>query len=356
MTKVQQFADFSNKEIFVGIDVHKKSWNVTLYYERQYLRTFSQPPSIDALTGLLNRDYPGATYVCGYESGFSGFWVQRKLSEKGLTCHVIHPGDIPRTSKHKTAKTDAIDSKSIASALSAGTVSSIYIPDPKTEYDRSLLRHRRRVLRDITRCKSRIKGFLLQFGYNIPDCFEKSWSHKFLQWLKDLHMEYPMGRLTLSHMISQLELLRGSFLQVNRDLRLLQKSEEYKPLMDILMSVCGIGPLTAFTLILELVDMNRFHSFRHVNSFVGLYPMEHSSGEHEYKGRITVRHNRYLRDLLVEAAWVAVRHDPALLQAFENWKKKMTAKRAIVKIARKLLSRIRHVWINQTVYVKGVVK
>jgi hypothetical protein len=51
MTKVQQFADFTNKEIFVGIDVHKKRWNVTLYYERQYLRTFSQPASIDALTG-----------------------------------------------------------------------------------------------------------------------------------------------------------------------------------------------------------------------------------------------------------------------------------------------------------------
>lgn len=356
MTKLQQFADFTNKKIFVGIDVHKKSWSVSLYYEQQYLRTFSQPPSTEALAVFLKREFPQANFTCGYESGFSGFWIQRQLQEKGLTCYVLHPGDIPHTVKHKTAKTDAIDSKSIASALSAGTVSSIYIPDPKTEHDRTILRYRQRLLKDIKRCKNRIKSFLFQFGIPIPDRYERSWSKPFVQWLNDISIEYPTGRLALSRMISQLELLRGSLLQVNKDLRLLQRSTEYKPLMDILTSVSGVGPLTAFTLILEIADINRFSSFRHLNSFVGLYPMEYSSGEHEYKGKITVRRNHFLRDILVEAAWTSIRHDPAMLLAYESWTQRMTAKRAIVKIARKLLSRIRYVWINKTVYVKGVVK
>jgi transposase len=58
----------------------------------------------------------------------------------------------------------------------------------------------------------------------------------------------------------------------------------------------------------------------------------------------------------VEAAWTAIRHDPALLLVYEEWKLRMTGKRAIVKIARKLLSRVRHVWINNSPYVKGIVK
>jgi len=356
MTKLHQLADFSNKQIFVGIDVHKKEWSVTLFYEKNYLRTFRQPSSVDALEKLLRRDYPGAEYLCGYESGFSGFWIQRQLQSRGVNCYVLHAADIPQTNKHKTTKTDSIDSHSIAQSLSAGTVKPIYVPDPETESHRSLLRHRDRLLIDIRRCKNRIRSFLLQLGYDVPEKYEKSWSNKFLNWLKTFDIDLEVARTTLDHMIEQLELIRGSLLNVNKDVRLLQKFDRYSQLMKILLSVPGVGPLTAITLITEIVNIERFGSFRQLNSYVGLYPMEHSSGEHEYKGKITVRHNRYLRKLLVEASWTAIRHDPALLLVFEEWKRRMTAKRAIVKIARKLLNRIRHVWINNTVYTSGIIK
>jgi transposase len=356
MTKLQQIADFTNKKVYVGIDVHKKSWNVTLFYESTYLRTFSQPPSVDALEHLLRRDYPGASYLCGYESGFSGFWIQRILQDRGMNCYVIHSADIPHTQKRKIAKNDSIDSHSIAQALSAGTVSSIYIPEPEIESHRSLLRYRDRILTDIRRCKNRIRSFLFQFGINVPVQYEENWTRKFIQWLKTIETDPFFTRTTLNHMIEQLELLRSNFLQVNRNIRLLQNHERYRLLMKSLLSVPGIGPITALTLATEVGDIRRFDSFRKLNSFVGLYPMEFSSGEHEYKGRITVRQNRYLRKLLIEAAWTAIRHDPAMLLVFEEWKRKMTAKRAIVKVARKLLSRIRHVWVNNTSYTTGIIK
>jgi transposase len=356
MTKLIQFADFSNKHLFVGIDVHKNSWSVSLFYEQNYLKTFTQQPSVDALETFLKRDFPGADYLCGYESGFSGFWIQRQLQQKGINCHVIHAADIPQTHKHKTAKTDAIDSRCIAQALSVGTVNSIYVPDPEIESHRSLIRHRARLQGDIHRCKNRIRSFLFQFGYEVPQHFGKCWSNKFVQWLKSFDMDQNLSRTTLNHMIEQFELLRGSLLKVNLDIRLLQNCDKYKSLMTLLLSIPGIGPLTALTLILEIADIKRFGNFRQLNSFVGLYPMEYSSGEHEYKGSITIRHNEHLRKLLTEAAWTAIRHDPALLLVFEEWKHRMTGKRAIVKVARKLLSRVRHVWLNETVYVKGVVK
>jgi len=355
MTKVQQIADFTNKHIFVGIDVHKKSWSVTLYYVKNYLRTFSQPPSVQALERLLRRDYPGAEYLCGYESGFCGFWIQRELQQKGIGCYVVHTADIPRTQKHKTVKNDTIDSQSIAQSLSAGLVKSIYVPDPQTEGHRSLLRHRDRLLTDIRRCKNRIRSFLYQFGYEIPENYEKSWSNKFILWLKTFDISQEVSRITLNHMIEQLQMLRESLLKVNKSVRALQKCDQYSPLVKTLLSVPGVGPLTALTLVTEIADMSRFGSFRQLNSFVGLYAMEFSSGEHEYTGNITIRHNHYLRKAMVEAAWIAIRYDPALLLAFEAWKTRMTAKRAIVKIARKLLNRIRYIWLNKTIYVTGIV-
>lgn len=356
MTKVRQFADFTNKQLFVGIDVHKKSWSVSLFYEQNYLRTFTQQPSVDALEKFLRRDFPGANYLCGYESGFTGFWIHRQLKQRGINCHVLHAADIPQTQKHKTAKTDKIDSRSIAQALSNGSVNSIYIPDPETESHRSLLRHRERLQRDIRRCKNRIRSLLFQFGYDVPDRFGNCWSNIFIQWLKSFDIDQNITRATLNHMIEELEVLRASFLRVNKDIRLLQKSDKYRSLLTLLLSIPGVGPLTAITLLTEIVDIKRFGSFRQLNSFIGLYPMEYSTGDNEYKGNITIRHNRYLRNILVEAAWTAIRHDPALLLVFEEWKRRMTGKRAIVKVARKLVSRIRHIWLNETTYVKGIIK
>jgi transposase len=356
MTKLHEFADFTGKNIYVGIDVHQNSWNISLYHEQLFLRTFSQPPSVDGLNKFLHREFPGANYQCCYESGFCGFWIQRSLKEKGINCIVVHAADIPRSNKHKTNKTDSVDSKSIGQALATGTVSAIYVPDPIYEADRSLIRHRVRLVKDISRCKNRIRSMLHLFGLEVPDRFANCWSKVFIQWLKTFEQATGSTRISLNYMIEQMELLRGMLLKVNKDIRTLQKSERYSETMPLLTSIPGIGPLTAITILTEIGDIKRFSSFRQLNSFVGLYPMEFSSGEHEHKGSITFRHNCYLRKLMVEAAWTAIRHDPALLLVYEEWKLRMTGKRAIVKIARKLLSRVRHVWINNSPYVKGIVK
>jgi len=72
MIKVNQIADFSNHTIYVGINVHLKSWNVLLYCGQQYLKSFNQPPHPIALKSFLESSYPRATYKCAFESGFCG--------------------------------------------------------------------------------------------------------------------------------------------------------------------------------------------------------------------------------------------------------------------------------------------
>jgi hypothetical protein len=84
--------------------------------------------------------------------------------------------------------------------------------------------------------------------------------------------------------------------------------------------------------------------------------MEHSSGESENRGTLTVRKHRQLRSDLVESAWVAKRTDPAMALYFQEQIKRKECRTVIIKIARKLLNRIRHVLVNQVPYEIGIVK
>ena len=150
-------------------------------------------------------------------------------------------------------------------------------------------------------------------GTVVPAQYDNSnWSRNFINWLSKLEFEYSSNRVTLNYLLSELELLRKELLSISNTIRKLMRSKKYNKLYYLLRSVTGIGPLTAAALITEVGDMNRFKNFYHLNSFIGLMPMEHSSGERELKGRITVRKHRQLRSDLVECAWTAKRTDPAL--------------------------------------------
>lgn len=356
MTKVN--TNFAEQTIYVGLDVHKRSWNAALYLNDQYLRNIHQPPSPTALYKFLQSNYPGAAYVCAYEGGKFGYWIQRQLSSKGVSCLVVNPADIPSTHKDEVNKTDPRDARAIAMALQCGQLRGICIPGLQQESDRSLVRHRKRIWRDLVRCKNRIKGFLDYTGIELPDKFSNSnWSKNFLHWLSAIEFEYSSSRTTLDYMIREAELLRKELLSISNDIRKLMRSKTYKQLYYLLRTITGIGPLTAALLITEIGDMKRFPSFYELNSFIGLLPMEHSSGEREVKGRLTIRRHRQLRSDLIECAWTAKRTDPALqLYYHQQLKRGKEPKLIIVKIARKLLSRIRYVWLTGNAYERGVVE
>ena len=356
MTNVK--TNFAEQTIYVGLDVHKRSWNAALYLNDQYLRNVHQPPSPQGLYKFLQTNYPGADYVCAYEGGKFGYWIQRQLSSKGIKCIVVNPADIPATHKDEVSKTDVRDARGIAMALQCGQLRGIYIPTVQQESDRSLVRHRKKIWRDLVRCKNRIKGFLDYTGIQLPDRFANSnWSKNFLRWLMEIQFEYTSSRMTLDYMVKEAELLRKELLSISNDIRKLMRSKDYKKLYYLLRTITGIGPLTTASLITEIGDMKRFPSFYELNSFIGLLPTEHSSGEREVKGRLTIRRHRQLRSDLIECAWTAKRTDPALSLFYsEQLKRGKEPKLIIVKIARKLLNRIRYVWLSEKPYEKGVVK
>ncbi|SFA40187.1 hypothetical protein SAMN04488511_113165, partial [Pedobacter suwonensis] len=100
MTNLAEKLDFSGHTISCGIDVHLKSWTVSLYLGRQYLKSFVQsPPSVDGLWNFLLTNYPKARYECAYESGFCGFWIQRAFAVRSISCIAVNAADVPRTDK-----------------------------------------------------------------------------------------------------------------------------------------------------------------------------------------------------------------------------------------------------------------
>ena len=156
-------------------------------------------------------------------------------------------------------------------------------------------------------------------------------------------------------MLDLLENLRKEKLDMTRALRELSRTEQYEKPLELVMSVPGIGQQVGMALLAEIVDIRRFKSAESLAKYVGLVPMCHGSGEKDGVGDITIRKHAFLRTLIVESSWVAIRQDPALTLAFETYCTRMKPSEAIIKIARKLVNRIYFVMKWQKPYVTSVV-
>ena len=349
--------DFTGQSIYVGLDVHKKSWSVSIFSEQCEHRKFTQPPETGKLVQYLKRNFPGATYHAAYEAGFSGFWAHDQLQEQGVNCLVVHPADVPTTNKERTTKRDRVDCRKLARHLRHGDLRGIYAPSRWQLEDRSLVRTRQSMIKKQTRCKNQIKALLYYYGlYLSAEVVTGSWSLKFIRWLESQRMERASGDRVLQAHLEELRHLRQILLSLNRAIVLLSREEAYRESVRRLKTVPGISTLTAMILLTELGALSRFATLDQLASYVGLIPDTKASGESERIGGLTCRRNAPLRAVLIEAAWVAARKDPVLLLAFNEYTRRMKKTVAIVKIARKLLNRIRFVLKNQQDYVPAVVQ
>jgi transposase len=350
-------SNFYGQTIFVGMDIHKASWDLGIHLNDMFVKNVHQKPNPHIMSNYLKQHYPGAHYKAVYEAGKFGFWIQRQLTALGIECLVVNLADIPKSQKDTLQKTDPRDARNLSIRLQSGVLRSIYIPDEQQEADRVFFRHRKRIWKDLTRCKNRIKGMLAFSGIDIPEQYDNaSWSHNFINWLKEVDCNQQSRRRALDFMISQMEFLRKELLSISNAVRKMMREQRYKINYYLLRTIPGIGPLTAASILVEIGDVHRFETFYHLNSFVGLLPMEHSSGQTENKLSLTVRKHRQLRSDLVESAWTASRTDPAMSLYFQEQIKRKDSKIVIIKITRKLLNRIRYVLINQQPYEMGVVK
>lgn len=352
--------NFKGQNIWIGIDVHLKSWNVSILTDKLHHKTFSQPPSVEALSSYLHRNFPGGSYHSVYEAGFSGFWAHHQLQEHGIDNIVVNPADVPTSQKETLGKTDSVDSRKLARSLRGGELTGIHVPNVETLEARTLLRARDSIVKDLCRMKQRIKGLLHFYGIHLPPQFQDSnthWSHAFMRWLReDVRMNTEEGMDGLRLQLDSVESQRTLLLDATRKLRKLARSERYREKDELLRSVPGIGMITSLSLLVEIEDVSRFPNTDRLAGYIGLVPTSHSSGEKDNKGEMTFRGRMKLRNKIIESAWIAARIDPALSMAFYGLTKRMQPNKAIIRIARKLLNRVFYVLKYKRKYECTIVK
>jgi len=222
---------FKGQKIFIGIDVHKKTWAVAILTESGILKKHTQKASAKELFDFLKKHYPGGEYNAVYESGFSGFSTYYALKDLGVNCIVIHAADVPTTQYEEVMKTDNIDAVKLAKALRKGDLRSVYIREKENLDDRSVVRIRKTIQKDLCSYKSRVKHMLHCHGIEIPDkfnCTGAYWSKTFIKWLKEDVRLLSSSRVSLDLLIHQVEINRQSLLEATRAIRLLSQTDRYK--------------------------------------------------------------------------------------------------------------------------------
>ena len=355
--KGKTMIDYTGKTIYVGIDVHKREWQVGLFYMGIVLGNHRITGNIQDLINYLRKNYPGATFKCVYESGAWGFNLQRQLSAAEIECIVVHAGDVPGSDKEKKNKTDKADAIRLARHHASGSLKAIHVPDEALQKERNLIRFRKKLVGDLTRSKNRLKSLLKFQGIEIPANMDNShWSKNFITWIEEQAAKDRLLQDTVELMLDEVKLQRQLLLKTERKIRALMSSEKYAAKTKLLRSVVGIGPQVSTLFLLEVGDVKRFKGFDPLNNLVGFYPGSNSSGDKDIDTGISKRKHKQLRTMLVEAAWQAIRQDPAMLDAYEQLTKRMKGNEAIIRIARKLLRRMRAVLISGAEYQKGVIK
>ncbi len=340
--------DWLGQHIFVGLDVHKRSWVVSIMTQFADWKTFTQLPDVKTLVHYLHHHFPGATYHCAYEAGYCGYWICQELCAKGISCIVINPADVPTMDKEKKHKTNKVDARKLARSLRNGELVPLYLPSPAALEDRTLVRSRQMLVSKQTRCKNQIKGLLSFYGVSLPeDIIDRYWSRRYITWLESLSLQSTSGTMSLKTLLRELAYLRTSILETTRAISRLAQSEPYAANVAYLTSISGISTLVAMILLTEIMTLDRFDSLDKLACFVGLVPGEKSSGDERTMTGITQRKNRYLRWILTECAWVAIRYDESLALAFNTLSQRMPKNQAIVRIARKILNRVRFVLKHQ---------
>lgn len=350
MKQVKKAMSYARNEVYAGMDVHKKTYSVTVVCEGEIVKRDTMQADAEGMVRYLRRHFEGAKIHSVYEAGFCGFSLHRALVAGGIDNIVVNPASIEVTANDKV-KTDKRDSRKMAEQLFRGSLTGIYIPSQEEELKRVLTRTREQIVGQRARVAIQIKSKLHYFGLMAVDD-KRQVTDSYLKELEANNLaeeiSYALGLLS-----AQWRFLTAQIKEIGKKLAAQAKQDGSEK---VYRSVPGIGPISSRVLSNELGDLSkRFSNERALFSFTGLTPSEHSSGGSIHKGHISRQGSSRIRKYLIEVAWRAIEQDGALQQVFERIAKTRGKKRAIVAIARKLIGRIRACFQQNCLYQLGIV-
>jgi transposase len=363
--------------IFVSLELSRTQWVVTSLSPgsgEKMSKHAVQAGAIDALLALFaelqckarartGRRFP---IIVIQEAGLDGFWIHRVLGREGVESHVVDPASIATSRRRRRAKTDRIDGEALLRALLAykrgepRVCAMVRVPTPDEEDRRRLSRERKALTNERTRQINRIKGLLYAQGVSGYQPLRRD-RRKRLEALVtgDGRSLCPRLKAQLARELDRLELLLEQIKRIEeeRDALLAAQCPETS-VPALLLGLKGLGSEIAGTLWAEGL-YRRFDNRRQLAAYAGLAPTPWQSGRVHHDQGISKAGNPRLRTLLIQLAWLWVRHQPgsALTLWFKDRVKQNDGrlkKQTIVALARKLLIALWK-YVNAGVVIDGAV-
>jgi transposase len=279
-----------------------------------------------------------APALVGIEACGNSQWFIDLLERLG---HEVWIGDAAqiRASYVRRQKTDRRDAGHILRLLMESRFPRLWVPSGEQRDLRQLLIHRHKLVEIRTRVKNGLQHLALNRGVQKHS---RLWSARGRAYLEKL----PLEGWTARRRADLLRLLGELDRNLDELDEAVTRAAQEHPQARLLMTQPGVGPITSLAFVLTIGDVSRFKHSNQVASYVGLIPREHSSGGKQKLGAISKQGNRFLRQLLVEAAQSVTRLDEGFRKQYAarcHHKPKGVAK---VAAARKLAVRL--YWMLRT--------
>ena len=175
----------AGETVFVGIDLHRLSWHITVICGGEVISSGAHPPEPEKLLSFLKRYQPNQIEAV-YEAGYFGFSLYELLNASGIQCTVTPPTLLPMEYGNHV-KTDRRDSRKLALYCAKGFLKSVSVPTVEERSHRQVIRTRRQLVDDRIRKQNQIKSFFAQYGIVFPDVPGK-WSKQYIERLNSIHL------------------------------------------------------------------------------------------------------------------------------------------------------------------------
>ena len=335
--------DFSYR--LVGIDYHKRYSQVTAIDEEGRVirsrRLENKPESFQEFFKRL--DGPSEAVLETSRTWGVMYDLLEDLEEVE-SVELAHSQKVRAIAEAKI-KTDKIDSHILAQLLRADLIPGACIPGKETRSFKEMIRQRIFLVRMRTRLKNRIHVLLDRLHIPLPsvtDIFGKRGTN----YLRRLNLSGVDGEI-LRENLQLLETLNTLIKEAEREIESLLGQD---PRVKLLRTVPGFGPILAALAALEIDRIERFFSPSKLASYTGLVPSTYASGGKLFHGKLIPMSNKWLRWVLVEAAWASIRTSPYCRIYFESYKRHNGPHTAAIALARQLSVIIWHVLKENRVY------
>jgi transposase len=284
------------------------------------------------------------------EAGVHSIWISEQLQELGHEVIVANVREL-RAISHSDRKSDDVDAEKLAryARLDPEILRPIAHRTVEQQEALTLIRARELLVRLRTAAVNAVRGLTKACGHRMPASSTKSFAQRG-------QAAMPPGlKLALGPILAQIAEMTLKIKQYDREIQRMTQTEyaETQPMM----TIHGVGHITALTFVLTLGDKTRFGRSRDVGCYLGLRPKRSQSGERDPQLGITKAGNAYLRSLLIECANHILRphgRDSALRQ----WGLHLAARggkqaknKSVVAVARKLAVLLHHLWTTQQPYI-----